>query len=576
MINTGKKRSKPYIHTLIFLISIFFQVLVSKDVIDRKVDNFSLILWLASMAFLYISFPYAKKVKQTEKSLKKIPITAVLIILISLGIRVYFMLDESSFHYDEYLSAYFSYSLGDITKLDWFGVYPPQGIWVSQFPILFFLFQKIFFNIFGLSTFVVRLSTLPYVFITFLALFLVAKELFGNTTAYLSILFLSFFSADLYITRWGLHFSSSTAFFLLSVLFFVKSIKVGKKHHFALLGIFLGLSYMTYYSSYLAAPLLLLYFVLLVLRKKIKTYRLKNFILTLGIFILFISPLITYAVKVDNFFTQRFDQISFLHGDWSEFANYNKERPLEEILVGLKEQFILNFESFYKDGIGGHGEYYFGKLALFNTLTFISFMTGVIYFFFATLIQRNPKTFFILITIFVTFITGMVLTTPPPPFHRFSLAFPFISLLIAATTVDAHKYLKKFVGNISIYLLLAFAINLQLSNLFHFQKILSNDPKVQPDYLKIEKDIVQMNGKQIYIAAFNSYALGPVLFIRSGGKIDFHTEGIDTILQQLPENQSSLLIVHYPDEEKTQKIKERYPNIQKVKGYQTHALFEIR
>src|SRR3989344_3433548 len=164
------------IKIILFLCSVILQSFVILDVINRNVDNWSLLFWLLSIIFLYLSFPFSNPKKPIlrdrklsfEDRFKKIPFAALVIMSISLGIRAYFMFDTERYHIDEYATAYYSYSIGKISKLDWFGVYPPKGAWVSQFPLPFFLFQKIFFNIFGLTTLSMRLSTLPYVFLTFL------------------------------------------------------------------------------------------------------------------------------------------------------------------------------------------------------------------------------------------------------------------------------------------------------------------------------------------------------------------------------------------------------------------------
>lgn len=52
------------------------------------------------------------------------------------------MKNDYSFHNDEYLTAYFSYSVGNFKKIDWFGIYPLPRDWIWQFPGLYFFVQN--------------------------------------------------------------------------------------------------------------------------------------------------------------------------------------------------------------------------------------------------------------------------------------------------------------------------------------------------------------------------------------------------------------------------------------------------
>jgi len=291
----------------LFISSLIFQLVVLSDIIGRTVNNLTLTLWIVSLFLLFAAFPLQKGITTTirRKSLSasefKVYFFAFLIIILALTVRIILMRNTYAFHNDEYISAYFSYSLGDLSKLDWFGIYPIPHDWIWQFPVLYFLLQKIFFNIFGLGTLTMRLSIVPYIIIIFSSLFLIARRLYSKETAYLAIAILTFFAPDLYLSRWSLHFITSAAFFLLATYFFVLCAQGGRKVHFALLGFFLGLCYMTYNSSYAAAPLLFFYALALITKKQIRIPILKNFLLTIGIFIYMISPFAIYAIKVDNF-----------------------------------------------------------------------------------------------------------------------------------------------------------------------------------------------------------------------------------------------------------------------------------
>ena len=167
----------------------------SINVVQRKVDIFSLVFWFISLITIYLAFPFAttKQVKNRLPSRAKVYFFVFAIIAIALVVRTASIPYTMTFHTDEYLSADFSYEIGDLTKVDWFGVYPPKGDWVCQFPLPYFFFQKLFFNIFGVGTLPMRLSILPYNFLVFLFLFLVAKRLYNEEVGILSIALLALF-----------------------------------------------------------------------------------------------------------------------------------------------------------------------------------------------------------------------------------------------------------------------------------------------------------------------------------------------------------------------------------------------
>lgn len=467
----------------------------------------------------------------------------------------------------------FSYSLGDITKLDWFAVYPPSGNWICQFPLLYFFIQKLTFNVFGLSTLTMRLSVLPYIFITFLFLFLIAKRLYNTETAIIAVLLLSVFSPDLYLSKWALHFTSSTALFLVTTFFFVLCIQESKKIHFAAFGFFLGTCYMTYYSSYIAAPLFIAYVVFLILTKKISKSLLKKFLFSGITFLYTIGPLLMYAFAVDNFFTQRTSQVALINGAWSPYQNIILTP--QSILDILSKQISLSVQSLYTDGIGGHAGYWFGKLALFDITTFLFLCVGILYFLYKIFKEKSANSFFVLLTIAVTFITGVVFTIPPPAFHRLSIAFPFIVLLLSVTVTDFYLFFKRKSGKTGFIFLLACLVALFLGNILHFGEVLKTDGPDDPDFPRIQQELQNNKAQKVYIASFASYSLGKVLFVRSNKKINSITLPLEKVLLDIPYFKTSFLVIVYPNEESMRKVKNAFSHTQILSSYNTHLLLKI-
>jgi hypothetical protein len=568
------KRSKLF-QIALFVVSALFLYSVYSAIIARMVTIGTLFLWLASMVLFYISFPFKEETAQTVKPLHnpKVTISACVIIFIAVAVRVVLMHDINTYHIDEYLSAHFSYSLPPLGELDWFGVYPPIGVWICQFPLFYFFFQKLFFLVFGLSTLSMRLSELPYIIGIFTFLFLIGRRLYNEKVGLTAITLLALFSPDLYITRWSLHFTSSTAFFLAATYFLVASIQTNKKLYFALFGTTLGLCYMTYYSSYIAAPLFILYIGALLITRKVNLPTLKNLILSAGIFLYSISPLFIYANFVDNFFTQRTEQVKLINGQWSPYQDVEiNPQSLFEI---LQKQVYVSVEALYTDEVGGHAGYWFGKMAFFDIITFVVFIISIIYFLYASIRKRDVHKVFLLASVSAGFISGMVLTIPPPAFHRISVIYPFIALILAITLVEVYTSLKSRNMRLAFPIFITCLTLILAGNVFHFSKILVKDYADDIDFPLIETNLKEENVTKLYIASFESYSLGKVLFIRSNQKINALTKPLHELLTLIPKNETAYIIVVYPNEEAYENIKDNFKKVKLINTYERHALLKI-
>lgn len=571
----GNFKENKFFLILLFSISLTLQFFVISDVINRTVNNWSLAFWLTSIVFLYLSIPFGLQVNKDDKPKEsaKTIVFATIIIFCAVLIRVVLMFNTQSFHIDEYLSAHFAYSLGDITKLDWFAVYPPAGVWICQFPLPYFLFQKIFFNIFDISTLSMRFSILPYIIMIFASLFLYARKIFGDKASLLSIIFLAVFPADLYLSRWSLHFISSTAFFFAALYFFILCVKNGNKIYFGLFGIFLGLCYFTYYSSYIALPLFIIYLLLLILFKQIKINHLKGFLISALIFLFFLSPLITYALKVNNFITQRTDQVAIINGLWSEHKNVKPD--IESYSGIILKQADLSLRSLYIDNIGGHAGYWFGRLAFFDKITFFIFIFSFFYFILKSIKSKSAHYLFPILVVACAFFTGIVFTIPPPAFHRMSIAYPLITLIIGVSIADFYVFLKEKNKTWAFIIVLILIVSILAGNIYHFSRILKTDGPDDPDFPPIQNELTIKHAEMVYIASFDSYSLGKVLFIRSDKKIKSMTHPLNDLISQIPKGKVSYLIVVYPNEETNNQIMANFPKSTVIKNYGRHELIEI-
>lgn len=501
--------NKIFLLILAILLNFFASYKVFRDL----QSPFIVFAWLVSLILLVVSqFPrkLKEKIKKREKPKFKV---AGKIIIISLLVLLPSIVRVSDFnlnrlHGDDLLSAYFSANY-NLKKDNFFGPVPKiRGEWVCQFPSPYFVFQKMFFLIFKENSLTVKLSIIPYILIVSIMLFLITKKILNEETAIISIFLYSFFSASLYLETLGLHFISSTAIFLIFFYFLISN----PENNFSsvLAGIACGSCYLFYTSSYIALPFLFLfYLVQLISRKKIQI--LKNLFLAILGFSLTLGPFLTYIYKTKDFyFSGRFDQVNLLSGTWSGEKDKLKEgKTVPQI---IEKNLKISVESFYKDGLGGHGGYDFNHLALFEKFSLAIFILGTILSLF--LFLKVPALFWVWSTILVSFLAGMVLTIPPPPFHRFSTAFPFLILILSLPFYLVLK-LKRIKYWLLFLIIIPVVFIYSLNNQRYFYKMTAKEND-NANVRLTNFIITNYPDRNIYIAAFPGYNFERLFYFLKG------------------------------------------------------------
>lgn len=467
------------------------------------------------------------------------------------------------FHYiqDEFIAAYISFFLPPLTNLNWFSTFPiDKTEWVNHFPVLLFILQKPFLQIFGPSLESIRLSVWPYIILTILYLFLIAREYFSSRLfSFLTVTMFIFLAPNLYLSSLGVHFGSSTFFFLASLYYFILLKKNHEKKHAILCGIFSALGYLTLTSFYIVLPFLLI--LLSIESIKEKSLRLmKLFLPSLIIFFVILLPFGVYAQTKNNFFTQRINQVNFLYGSSSNTqGQLHSGQQLPEL---LKNHMIINLKSFYTDGWGGNNDYWFGHKALFNPLTFVLLLIGCITALYKTFSEKRLIYSYPLFIVLIIFFFGMFLTIPAGAFHRIFLVFPFIALLIAMSLSFLSKTLNLIsqstlaTQTILIVILFIFA----LTNLNSATEMIKKDVPISnlSDSLYINSYLRKhvSKGTTILISAFPSYHLQKELFFRTNNSYTFVTNNFSSLLPLIKQNPMILL---YPDTSQVQQLQRLFP-----------------
>ncbi len=416
------------------------------------------------------------------------------------------------FHQDEFITAYTSLTLPKLSTINWFQGYPDG--WVAKFPILFHLFQKPFFALFGVNIQAIRISVYPYFIGICIFLYLIARFYFDKFYSVFVVLLYALFAPSLYLFSMGLHMISSTCFYLGSLYLGIKLIRNKQAITAFWLGVFLSLSYLTYTSSYVAAPIVLAIGIgaIYVYHSKLLARRL---IYACGIFVIILFPFVIHALFHENYFVQRITQTNVYFGSWSDAPEKirNGISPLD-ITVKQTTDAIL---SLYLPNIGGAGGYYFGKHSLLDGITSTIFTIGVIELVFLSC-RKNLKALALLFSFGIPFITVFVLTTHPPFFQRLSVVYPLMTLIISVPLYGVlTRIIQKFYPDLCVSI---FIILFAITNLIHTKTFIEKDNSIYPQYSRVLTEYLKQSivpHTPIYIAAYPSFYLKPELTFRLQG-----------------------------------------------------------
>lgn len=470
----------------------------------------------------------------------------ILIILLPIIVRIA-NYSPNRIHGDDTISAFFS-SNYNFRKDNFFAPVPiNKAEWVCQFPSLYFVLQKIFFIFSGESLLTIKLSILPYVGIVSLMIFLISKKFFDTKTAAVGVILYSFFPASLYLETLGLHFISSTAVFLIFFYFLIIGSENNSFYNSILIGVSCAFCYFFYSSSYIALPIMFLFFFAQFFKKNNLKKNIANLTISIIGFIIVVSPFLINMYKEKNFYLAgRIKQVSIINGEWSGTKERIKNgESINKIVV---DNFVLSFNSLYKNGIGGHGGYTFGHLALFDKFSILLIFAGLLSCLFLIFLKKKTELLFVLAIILMAFVSGMVLTIPPPPFHRFSIAFPFFVIIESSIFFILFKEIKisetiKYA--LTVFVLIVYSIN----NQNYFEKSIK-DEKENMD-VKISLFIKEKYpSRKVMIASFPGYALEKIMYFvinNKGMKTLIATDYHQNFIDKFDRNENYLYVLIFPD-----------------------------
>lgn len=494
--------------TLCF-VSLSLTLAIDYFIASRYYSPVLAIVWLASIIF-YIGACTGKKLGRTWTEFSRITIPACMLsglILLPVLVRV-LCLYPDRIHGDSTLTAYLSVT-EKFSGLNFFsGIPSDKSQWQSQFPSPYFILQKLLLKLFGETITGIQLSVMPYVFVESVMLYLTVKRLFGKKVGAISVYLFSFLAISIYFDTFGLLFTSSNAVF--SVLFYsgIAYLQSENRLYSSWMGIFCGFCYLFYLTSYIALPVMLIFFIFQYL-KTTNVSVLKDFVTALAGFFIVLSPFLTQAFRFDNYFTSRTSQVSLITGTMSgEKEKIAKgENPLR-----ILENSTLQFgRAFYSPDIAGAGGFDFAHQAFFDKFTFWLAVLGL---FMGILMVFAKVELIVLFSVILLSSTTVVFAILPPSFHRFILSFPFICILIALPfrLLWSGKYLPRSVKMITTIFFLSFY---SVSNISYFREAIKRET-VNPD-LDLSAYINRyFPGRNLYIAAYPGFGFEKTYYFAPG------------------------------------------------------------
>lgn len=497
---------------------------------------------VAGTAIALLGLPRLGHLAQTSprRAVRHDALVLIPIILVQLGLVAYFAGFPDHFHQDEFVEAYTSYQLPSITRIDWFAGYPAKGTWVCQFPILFFALQKPFLMLLGPTVESIRVSVWPYLALTTLYLYLIARELaFDRRLGLAAAGSFVLFAPSLYLSSLGVQFHGSTLFLLAALYHSSRTVRTGSRLQAVLTGAFAAGCYLSYSASYVALPILLVCLAAeCLVRWSLRPAR--RLLPALPAFSAILLPFGVYAATRDDYFVQRLDQVNLVSGSWSAAKRGKPVWPL------LQKQLTINLQALYRDHVGGVTGYTFGHHALFDHLGIALLLVGGVAALYLAMTRRRAGFLYPFIVLGAIF-AGMTLTVPAGAIHRAAIAFPFVGLLVglgivalarlAALPLDRAPA-RRITPVVAAGLLLAFAV----VNLQRAPSMMSDQTHPSPLIAALVEANVPSGGT-VLIAAPSDYHLQRELFFRTDARFQFLTESLREIEQQ---RKASLVVLLNP------------------------------
>ncbi|MCX8093292.1 MAG: glycosyltransferase family 39 protein, partial [Candidatus Goldbacteria bacterium] len=343
----------------------------------------------------------------------------------------------------------------------------------TYMPSMFFYISSVFVKLFGYNIFSLRFVSVVLGTLSVIAFYFLLKEIFKNWQ-------IAIFGAFIYtFSRWHLNFSRIAFLGMQTVLlltvfayFYIKALKTNRTLFSIFAGISLGIANYTYGVVYFI-HFVVLFHCLFLLFKNFKLFFKEKIFIYLKIYLLVIilsMPLIIYAIKTPTLFFQRANDISF-------FNEIKSSKSLEPLIKNITSYLLcFNFEGDYN---GRHNLY---KKPLFDYLSGIFFVMGVIYSFF------TPGFRFFILWLAIMFIPGVIsITIETPQFYRIIGAMPAAFIVIILGIYKSIETINNIIKN-KKFVFIMYLITFLSISVMNFYQYYFLYPKAEGTYLSFSPE----------------------------------------------------------------------------------------
>lgn len=446
------------------------------------------------------------------------------------------------FYGDELLIGFFS-ATERIAPERFFGPVPQdRGGFVSQFPATFFVLQRAVLDLLGRTIPVLRLSVLPYVFLSGAFLFLTVRHVLDRTAGVLAVSFWSFLAISLYLETTSLTNISAVGLFLPFLWSALRADQGNVPRDAVLTGMLAAGCYLFYPASFVALPILLVITLLRMLRRR-KPEFLQNFVRPgLGFLVVF-APFVPYLVKVENYFIAYPRRVTLFGSDSDVLRRIREgESAIRIVLKGLS----TNLQALFASNVGGAGGYWFGGFPLFDHLTLVLFVAGLIAAPFV--FRQRRQAWFLILVILAVWLMGAVLFPPPPAFHRLGIAYACLGLLLALPVWLLFR-VPRLSRGVAVAAAGAILLTFAATNLEIFERAALLDEDFREDLRLCGVLVRRYPDRMFYVAAEPVSAFAKIGYWADERwdrmpRTDYH----DPLLREMKTEEKYVYVVAYPDE----------------------------
>lgn len=552
----------PAKRVVLFGVALGTSVAVAVLVLRGHASQALTLAWFASL----FAFATATRFRQPPRP-GRLQAAALLLLVAALPVVVRAAnMDRDRVHGDESLTGYFS-ATHDFAHTSFFDYMPERWQWLAQFPKPFFFLQRLFFAVFGESVLTMRLSVQIHVAIVSVMLFLIVREIFDSRSALVAVLVYSFFAPSIYLETLGFMFVSSAAALTFFFYFALREYRTGEMFHAATAGIACGLCYLTYYSSYIALPVLVTFFAVQWLRVR-STRVVQNLAIALGGVLVVLLPFLAGGLRSRDHGLFRASQVSLLTGSWSGYRELIEKGELTP-LRALRDNLVRSLNSFVLDGVGGGGGYDFGRFALFDRFSLALLVAGGLIG--LVLALRNTELLFVFLVVVAAFVGLVVLTIPPPAYHRFSVAFPFLAILMTLPFTLILR-LRKIPRSIRYAVVCGLVLVFACVNQRRHVEATLIDP-IYEDFRLADLVTQRYPGRNLYVAGDPAHAFQKIFFFRDKSK-NRHVETAyhDALLKKFDPHEEYVYVITLADDFR-KRFEEADPNGRFVRFSIGYSLF---